>query len=95
MKHKADHPVVARVAGALALTVALAACATTGATYRSGVGDAYPEHPPYYAGAATTQVQGSVGRIGYLPIVFQRGATQPSMFDPRDGADTPIGALLV
>jgi hypothetical protein len=31
---------------------ALAGCASTGATFRSGVGDAYLEQAPWYAGSA-------------------------------------------
>jgi hypothetical protein len=62
-------------------------CATTGATWRSGVADTFFDAPPYYAGAGVIQR----GPIGHLPITFQRGATQPGTFDP---ADTPIGGLL-
>jgi hypothetical protein len=39
-------------------------------------------------------VRADTGRIGHLPVVYQRGASQPSIFDPRDGAGTPVGALL-
>jgi hypothetical protein len=74
--------------------LALAACATTGATFRSGVGDAFPEHPPYYAGAAAGGGAADAGRIGHLPIVYQRGAAQASIFDPEAGPGTPVGALL-
>jgi hypothetical protein len=63
-------------------------CASTGATFRSGVGDAFLDAPPYYAGARDT------GAVGHLPISYQRGAAQSSIFDPRDGASTPMGALL-
>jgi hypothetical protein len=64
------------------------ACATTGATFRSGVGDAFLDAPPYYAGTRDT------GTVGHLPITYQRGAAQSAIFDPRDGAGTPMGALL-
>lgn len=70
--------------------LATTACATTGSTLKSGVGDSYFDHPPFYAGAT---VRGSE-RIGVFPIVFQRGATQPASFDPKAGAGTPVGALL-
>lgn len=73
---------------------ALNACATTGATFRSGVGDAYLEHPPYYAGARMESLVGDTVRIGHLPIAFQRGATQPAIFDPRTGRGTQMDALL-
>lgn len=55
----------------------LAACATTGSTLGSGVGDSYIERPPYYAG------RGSAGAsVGVLPVDYQRGASQPEIFDP-------------
>lgn len=79
---------------ALALLAALAltsACATTGATFGSGVGDAYLEHPPYYAGTGLRS--GDTARIGHLPVAFQRAASQPAIFDPRTGDGTPSAAL--
>jgi hypothetical protein len=69
-------------------------CATTGATFRSGVGDALLEHPPYYAGATATTVSTTPGRIGHLPIVFQRGASQRAIFDPRSDDSSPVAQLL-
>ncbi|MEW5915484.1 MAG: hypothetical protein AB1762_03725, partial [Gemmatimonadota bacterium] len=72
----------------------LTACATTGATFRSGVGDAFLEHPPYYAGTRMEAVAGDTTRIGHFPVAFQRGATQPAIFDPRTGRGTPMDALL-
>jgi hypothetical protein len=77
-----------------ALLVTLAACASTGATFGSGVGDAYLERPPYTAGAPMTMVGADSGRIGHLPIAFQRGAVQESMFDPRSGRGTPMDSLV-
>jgi hypothetical protein len=72
----------------------LSACATTGATFRSGVGDAFPEHPPYYAGVTMEAIARDTGAIGHLPVAFQRGASQAPIFDPRSGANTPMEALL-
>ena len=50
-----SHPPRSRVRASaicLAATIAAAsACATTGATYRSGVGDSFHDRPPYRAGA--------------------------------------------
>ncbi len=80
--------------GALALGV-LTACASTGATFRSGVGDSFPEHPPFYAGKTTAEVAGDPSRIGHLPVAYQRGATQAAIFDPKSGPGTPVGDLLV
>ena len=79
---------------ALALA-ALTACASTGATFRSGVGDSFPEHPPFYAGKSTAEVAGDPARIGHLPVAYQRGATQAAIFDPKSGPGTPVGDLLV
>jgi hypothetical protein len=79
---------------ALALLLLTAACASTGATFRSGVGDTYLEHPPYYAGRSAEAVRNDTGRVGYLPIAYQRGASQSVIFDPGSGSGTPIEALL-
>jgi hypothetical protein len=82
-------------AGALLFAAStMTACASTGATFRSGVGDTFPEHPPYYAGLSAGAVATEPARIGYLPIVFQRGASQAAIFDPRSGPGTSVGALL-
>jgi hypothetical protein len=82
----------AAAAGAL-LLAATAACATTGATFRSGVGDTYLEHPPWYGGSP---VNGGAAqsRLGHLPVAYQRGATQPAFFDPTGGPNSPVAALL-
>jgi hypothetical protein len=73
-------------AGALAFTTV--ACA--GSTLGSGVGDAYLERPPFYAGAAVP----TAGRIGHLGIAYQRGATQEAMLEPANESGSPIAALL-
>ena len=73
-----------------ALVALCGACATTGATFRSGVGDSFPLHPPYYAG----KMVAAGTAIGYFPITFQRGATQPEDFDPKSEAGTPLGLLV-
>ena len=72
----------------------LSGCATTGATLGSGVGDRMLEHPPYYAGAAAVMAAPAGSRIGHSPIVYQRGAAQSGIFDPRGDAGTPMRALL-
>jgi hypothetical protein len=79
---------------ALLLILGSAACATTGATLNSGVGDAFPEHPPYYAGTTRAAVASDASRLGYLPIVFQRGASQSEIFDPKSAPGTPTASLL-
>ena len=74
----------------LILTALLGACAT-GSTYRSGVGDKLLEHPPYYAGSTPAA---DTSRIAHLPVGYQRGSTQPPIFEPKGDAETPIAALL-
>lgn len=66
-------------------------CATTGATLNSGVGDRLLEHPPYSAGSGA--LSGS-GRIGHVPIAYQRGGSQEEFLDPEGGRGTPVGVLL-
>ena len=86
------HPITR--AAALLSTLALTACATTGATLGSGVGDAFPERPPYHAGVSAAAIAADTSRIGHLPVAYQRGATQPSTFDPASDAGSPMHALL-
>jgi len=69
------------------------ACASTGATFRSGVGDTFLERPPYIAGAARLPATATPGSIGVLPLHVQQGAGQPALFEP-DPRDTPYAALL-
>jgi hypothetical protein len=68
----------------------LAGCATTGSTWGSGVGDTQFGQPPYAAGARP--LQGATFAV--LPILWQRGATQPELFDPASGTDTEVAGLL-
>lgn len=82
-------PVRAMVLVAAAL--ATAACATTGATLNSGVGDRLLEHPPYAAGHGGT---GGAARIAHVPIAYQRGGSQEEIFDPQGGRGTPVAELL-
>jgi hypothetical protein len=67
------------------------ACATTGATLNSGVGDRFLEHSPWYAGAAR---DGATIAIAHLPVTYQRGASQLALMDPQAGAGSPAGALI-
>jgi len=83
-----------RVSTVILMALLTPACATTGATFRSGVGDADLEHPPWVAGAAPVPAAAGGTRIGHLPIVFQRGAAQPGIFDPSVGTDTTLGLLI-
>ena len=83
-------PSIIRLASLIAVPL-LAGCATAGVTYRSGVGDTFLEHPPYYAGAV---VRADSGVAIHLPIAYQRGGSNAAMFDPAGGGNTPIAALL-
>jgi hypothetical protein len=76
---------------ALALFAALLSGCATGSTFRSGVGDALLEAPPYVA-TSGAQVRGL--RVAHAPITYQRGATQASLFDPADGPESPVAELL-
>jgi hypothetical protein len=78
----------------LPLTSSLGACASTGATFGSGVGDSFPEHPPYRAGAEIAVVASDTTHLGHLPVTFQRGASQSSVFDPGSATKSPIAKLL-
>jgi hypothetical protein len=90
--HSAVQASLALVA-AIVLVLA-SACASTGATYKSGVGDAFPDGPPYYAGVRRDVVVRDTSAIGHLPIAYQRGATQSPIFDPRNGNGSSIDVLL-
>lgn len=78
----------------LAAGIASSGCASTGATFRSGVGDAHLERAPWYAGASATAVRANSSPIAYLPIEFQSGANQPAVFDPSTSAGSPTASLL-
>ena len=75
------------------LLVLLTACATTGSTFRSGVGDRQLEHPPYYAGQAVASMQRAPAIVA-LSVEFQRGASQSEIFDPASGTGSAVAALL-
>jgi hypothetical protein len=74
-----------------ALAALLTACASTGATFQSGVAPKSFDEPPFYAGA--TAVTGD-RRLAHLPIRYQRGAEQASLFEPEGGSGTPVGTLV-
>src|SRR3954468_8627408 len=82
---------IALVRLALIAVAVFTGCATTGTTFRSGVGDSYPERPPYRAGAASGAAVGT--RVAILPVAYQRGAAQADRLDPSAPA-SPISALL-
>jgi len=75
----------------IVLAAATAACATTGATFQSGVGNKTFDKPPFYAGASTPT---SALRIAHVAVRYQRGAEQAPLFEPKGGAGTPAAALV-
>jgi hypothetical protein len=60
---------VMRSAVSLGLVLYGTACASTGATFRSGVGDAFLEKAPYYAGASRSSVSATI-----VPVLQLTGA---------------------
>lgn len=77
---------------ALGTSIMAAGCASTGATFRSGVGDRFLEHPPYYAGEAVRWDAPGRTSTGHLPITYQPGASHASIFDPT--LTPPLESLL-
>lgn len=86
--------VIRRLGTVALVSLASSACASTGATFRSGVGDTFLEHPPWVAGAAASVVGGDSARLGHLPIAFQRGASESANFDPASGVGSAVESLL-
>ena len=74
----------------IALTILLAACASAGASYDSGVAPKSFDKPPFYAGADVPNVAG----VAHLPIRYQRGAEQGAQFEPKDATGSPAAALV-
>jgi hypothetical protein len=70
----------------------LAACVTTGATLNSGVGDRMLQAPPYVAEGKANRRLPIAARVGFLPVMYQPGATSAPLFDPAAG-DT-VNTLL-
>jgi len=75
----------------LLLLPLVAACASAGSTFRSGVGDTFLEHPPWYAGS---RVIPEAGSIRHLPVAWQSDPAQPSTFGPSSSAGTAVALLL-
>lgn len=55
----------------LAALVLATACATTGVTLGSGVGDTFPEHAPWYAGRSMAELGRDSTVIGHLALAVQ------------------------
>ena len=76
------------------LAFALSACATTGATLGSGVGDAMLSRAPWYAGARSTPVAAAGTKVGVVPIAYQKQDIHGAVFDPSGAAGSPMAQLL-
>ena len=68
----------------------LSACASTGATINSGVGERFLAEPPYRAGGDVP----ATASIMRLPVSYQQGAEQSATFDPSGKPGSPMAALL-
>jgi hypothetical protein len=75
----------------IVVAAATTACATTGATFQSGVAPKTFDRPPFYAGAAAPA--GS-SRVAHLAVRYQRGAEQAALFEPKAGSGSPAAALV-
>lgn len=67
-----------------------AACASPGATYKSGVAPKSFDKPPFYAGAVVP----NDSKVAHLPVRYQRGAEQGAQFEPANGSGSPAAALV-
>jgi hypothetical protein len=80
-----------RIPAAYFAVVLTTACATAGATYKSGVAPKSFDKPPFYAGAAVVPDERGVA---HLPIRYQRGAEQGPQFEPKGASGSPASALV-
>lgn len=71
------------------MAACIAGCASTGTTFRSGVGDSFLEDAPWYAG----DLVNAGNDIGHLPIRFQADAafSSPGL---KMEAGSPLAALI-
>lgn len=80
-----------RTAAAALWAAALTACASTGASFRSGTGDRWLEHPPWVAGTTPTPAPRT---LVHAPITFAPGDPAESAFDPPSGPGSSLDALV-
>ncbi len=79
---------------AVLLFLSINACATTGATLGSGVGDTMLSRSPWYAGARSTPVAAAGAKVGVAPILFQPRQGENEIFDPNSAPGSPMAQLL-
>jgi hypothetical protein len=75
----------------MAAAALAAACASPGATYKSGVAPKSFDNPPFYAGAA---VAPNDSKVAHLPVRYQRGAEQGPQFEPANRGGSPAASLV-
>lgn len=83
-----------RFVALIAALLLAAACASTGATYKSGVGDRMVSRAPFYAGAATTPVAAPDVRVGTMPVAYQPRPDANAIFDPSGASGSAVAELL-
>jgi hypothetical protein len=74
----------------LTLAALITACASPGASYKSGVAPKSFDRPPFYAGADVPNGAG----VTHLPVRYQRGAEQGAQFEPEHASGSPAAALV-
>ena len=75
----------------IAVAALSAACASAGATYKSGVAPKSFDRPPFYTGSTVTP---NDRRVTHLPIRYQRGAEQGAQFEPKAEVGSPAAVLV-
>jgi len=82
---------VRRAASTFVIMTASTACATTGSTFQSGIGDTYLTSAPWVAG---TPLPPDRGPLLVLPVAFQAGAMEPLFFTVDAWQRGPLQRLL-
>jgi hypothetical protein len=80
---------LAAITALVALAALASGCTSTGATYRSGVGDAHFERAPYYAGQRVATAE----PLAHFQVRFRAGDPL-NLFGPADTEGTPMARLL-
>jgi len=80
-----------RSISSIAALATVAGCASTGATYKSGVAPKSFDRPPFYTGASAAP---DARRIVHLPIRYQRGAEQAGLFEPKGDSGSAATSLI-
>lgn len=87
-----SRPLVVILAASFAAIVG--GCAGTGATLRSGVGDTFLAHAPWYAGVKSSPARDASVRVGIHAVHYQPRDAQAAFFEPSALAGKPVAALI-